>query len=900
MERFPAIGTGEGGHSTSGRPKTLLEVTNRQRSHLNAKNSSSDTFNESSGSQDYAGIQDRRQVQWSYRRRDNTDRSSQPHCAPTDIAAQQQENFQRFYRAVVSPTHVRVTAGGRIVPNTRTVAPPLFEWNSDKFFFEPTKLPADPPFRYHQPNIWQPNSFAVAHPSLVPGGFQPALNFLQLNQQVAPHGITIPTKTESVKESASPEQSHVSESKEEIKNENPQDPGSQPIKLSHPSNFDMSKPFTFKGQTVYPLLPGAQPPPNTVPVNTMGHTNQLPQQPVNGYYQPHFGQPSFAGFNAGPQPVQQLPHALPAAGLAPGNHFGHMAQVPPGYFPLGPIAPSDMFDAQLNVLRSNLKAIDDDIANKNPTGDTLVFMNMQRQSYVLSLQTFEALKQNQLAQEVLGKKLSMEFRPPGTKFAPGTMAHNLTHAVNGEVNGGEAIPTHGNGTSNTARAPDPVTKSRLTMAAAKAPPFKPRSHVSGANNGHNGVTSSQSATAPGETTTDHRVATFMSPLLPKSDPVSHTATFMSPGPHHPREPVTFPHGTSLMSPGAAKPASYSQTFMSPEPPKLGPYFQPTTFVSSVATSAVPSVPYLVGSCPPGVSPAQVRPDQLLYTRPLTEDETKARQLYWGKAPRSLTSGLPKFDGRNFYPPSPVKENARVAHISQPSTSSVGTSTSSTHSQTARALNFDSLFHERNFPEHKTSSPAHHLNSLLGGRPLLPVPQPVFEMASRVQESGRQAAGHTGSFYTVNGQPAYQNFAPPVGGLSVNEQEFGSELFAPFAPEYGSASPSDQLAHSTISGYGYASPSVQAAQSSNGDVASTKKTVPATPVHSRIRAMTDEEITLGSWGKSQVADVQPRTPESSKTESTVEFQLSPKIKSQLKPQTFAERVENFRRSVVHFS
>ena len=73
------------------------------------------------------------QHQWHYRRRDSSDRH-QPHSAPTGFAAQQAENFQRFYRAVVSPTHVRVTAGGRIVPNTR--APPPWQWNGDKGLFE--------------------------------------------------------------------------------------------------------------------------------------------------------------------------------------------------------------------------------------------------------------------------------------------------------------------------------------------------------------------------------------------------------------------------------------------------------------------------------------------------------------------------------------------------------------------------------------------------------------------------------------------------------------------------------------------------------------------------------------------------------------------------------------------
>src|SRR5687768_6896196 len=56
-----------------------------------------------------------------------------------------------------------------------------------------------------------------------------------------------------------------------------------------------------------------------------------------------------------------------------------------------------------------------------------------------------------------------------------------------------------------------------------------------------------------------------------------------------------------------------------------------------------------------------------YTRSLTEDELRARHMYWGKTPRHLQKGLPKFDGKDFYPPSPTK--GRSADRSTSSTSS---------------------------------------------------------------------------------------------------------------------------------------------------------------------------------------------------------------------------------------
>jgi hypothetical protein len=69
------------------------------------------------------------------------------------------------------------------------------------------------------------------------------------------------------------------------------------------------------------------------------------------------------------------------------------------------------------------------------------------------------------------------------------------------------------------------------------------------------------------------------------------------------------------------------------------------------------VPYLLGTLPKGVNPRTARDQDYVYKRPLTEEERRARFLYWGKAPKSAVRGLPKFDGKHFYPPSPVKERS---------------------------------------------------------------------------------------------------------------------------------------------------------------------------------------------------------------------------------------------------
>jgi hypothetical protein len=67
-----------------------------------------------------------------------------------------------------------------------------------------------------------------------------------------------------------------------------------------------------------------------------------------------------------------------------------------------------------------------------------------------------------------------------------------------------------------------------------------------------------------------------------------------------------------------------------------------------------TTPYLVGHRPNVHGPDIVHAHEFIYGRELTEDELRARHLYWGNAPQHLLKGLPKFNGKDFYPPSPKK------------------------------------------------------------------------------------------------------------------------------------------------------------------------------------------------------------------------------------------------------
>lgn len=53
----------------------------------------------------------------------------------------------------------------------------------------------------------------------------------------------------------------------------------EPVKISHPSQFDQTKPFMYNGHLVYPVPPGFQPPANSqpLPISHLGNPNLLPQ-----------------------------------------------------------------------------------------------------------------------------------------------------------------------------------------------------------------------------------------------------------------------------------------------------------------------------------------------------------------------------------------------------------------------------------------------------------------------------------------------------------------------------------------------------------------------------------------------------------------------------------------------
>ena len=495
----------------------------------------------------------------------------------------------------------------------------------------------------------------------------------------------------------------------------------QPIKISPPSQFDHSRPFVLNGQMVYPLPGGFQPPPNSVPlpITVLGDSNLQHQVPTNG------------SFLSPPYPVPMpLPLMMPQG---PGGH--HPMMFPnggphlEGGFPLTPYMPqfapglislSELTKSQIQGIRNQVKHIDNQLLNEKRQVDE-TFLQRQRSELMGFIEKMETMLQTQLGQETnhasmlhlngkTGDKTIMSNRVGSTE----TLRMAAIETENkkpirsrlfaesaeelGEKNIAIAPPiplfvpasqqpashTQSEGPkaaieSKPSTRPEPVPNSRLTVAAAKAPPFQPRAHTMGnlSHSGSVGDTSGQklrdsvalpnpALTAPQCEAPDHQSAANLSSEIGHLIPHSGEA---------------YPTLSQVQSMQASQIFDGNQSAL---------FQRAHTFRASLSGYDGVSKPYLIGTLPSGMHLGEG--SEFLYSRPLTQDEVRARHLYWGDAPRSVLkgSGLPKFDGKDFYPPSPVKGMARLA-----------TKSGAHKPSTPASLAFESLFTNPQLPGYHT-------------------------------------------------------------------------------------------------------------------------------------------------------------------------------------------------------
>ncbi len=868
--------------------KTLANITNRRkfsqgsRHHVIESSSEESEFPMSSTGTNIK--RDSRQMQWNLRRRDDSDRSSQPHSAPTGFAAQQSENFQRFYRAVVSPTHVRVTAGGRIVPNTRSPAsaPSQLEWSSDKLFFEPSRSTSEYESS-NQPAPWLQNSvvtnaFAAAPPyNLVPqtdslstmaAHTQPGINGTAMISHEASRAakITDDTLSGTAQPVALP----------------------QPIKISPPSQFDQSKPFVYNGQLVYPVPQGFQPPASAISalpmaVPMLGNPGFLPQPQLSnptGFLPAQFPAPLTPISNPFMFPAgQQLPVMMPNF-MQPENKATMLPCLPMR----GMALPAEVLATHLQFLRNQVKICDHQLANNKHQIDEVMMQN-QRTVMISQIGNLEMMLNVQTVQGGLSSNgVSTDYKSYGLGTSAGQTVEIPSQTSLGFIEKPFADHTAKNTSMESTKADtslslktEPVTKSRLSLTAALAPPFQPRSQALILASQAQQAFENDEFGAADDRDDFETQAQIEARLLSKA-----TSDWETAG----------PSTTTTAPPSLCKALTLYDAPVHDQTNDPVPTFQrANTFHGQTYSSSssalmphTPTVPYLVGTLPHGVHASLAKPTDFIYSRPLTDDELRARYLYWGKAPRSVQSGLPKFDGKDFYPPSPVKKNKRASTVNYSTTSSA-----ESRESTVAMPSFEDLFMEPGVPGYKTPSPVRPQHSV---RDLIPVPQPVFTNGTK----GCILASSCINYDDAGEDAPVKHWSPSLAGpIKESDLDEFSNLFT----ERGVP--------------GYKSPTTKINEEISFGNSNRAGEVPVTPKHLEFPedddCKEDDIQSVDSWEQNNGAKqaeknesdiiVKPESEHDARSRSSsVVIHLSPQSRI-LSPKSahekaFVERVENFRR------
>ncbi|UKZ73356.1 hypothetical protein TrVFT333_001002 [Trichoderma virens FT-333] len=495
--------------------------------------------------------------EWRYRGRNDSEAiGAQPISAPTGLAAQKDEGFQRFYRAVVSPTHVRVTAGGRIVPNTRGSPSPTTRWSKDKSAVEATDNNSGrPPNRDLQQGQFlmpQHHFGFFPHHAMIPG-FAPGMDEIGASENVTP------------------------------------------TRSSPPENGDATRPYVQNGQWVFPpaahFAMGTHPAfiaPSIMPM-VAGHrlipNHVMAPMAQSNVQVPHI--PPHAMALSTPLQYPSVPTPTPSTGQ-------HQSS----------IRASQITKKQLSVLRSSLKWAEDQLQyNKHQIDERT--MELHAESLRYSIGHFEKVQDEQAASEKrsLPKDQAKEDMSDSASADEGRSKSPVTSSVKPE-----------NSAESFSSLPD---ESSIERAEKEMPTTQRRAFTSSHED-----TAVQVAPAP--------------QIIGVSDNIGAN-----------KRSLALPVTAALAPPFQPRAVGGQAT----RDVLLGSGLPEPMYEQDASTK-----PYLVGQLPPGMSVEHARDTDYVYPRQLTEDELRARHMYWGKTPHHLQSGLPKFDGKNFYPPSPQRSH----------------------------------------------------------------------------------------------------------------------------------------------------------------------------------------------------------------------------------------------------
>lgn len=564
--------------------------------------------------------------EWRYRgRTDSEQADGQPIAAPSDIVTQKDEGFQRFYKAVVSPTHVRVTAGGRIVPNTRGSVSP-----GPKSSIE--RAPGDA-----IPNEQAARSIGAVHTDgfpIPPTVFSPmAPIFPGYGTTVLPHMAPGPPPYPMMPwHPAMPLGSGFpgmpgsgSYSQPNEFSSSSRDPDEAGQKSDRGPSRAAPTPGPFpEGAAYHPAIPWVMPP--NQPFYSM------PYHPSAAYgLQPPVMMNSAVELNSQPRHVasQGSHSSIRSAPLSYGPRSVAIAQSP-----MSSIRPSEITKNQIGVLRTSLKYLEDQLLYNRHQVDEKA---LQHQTNLVKkqLRHFEANLESQLTFESnhYPQLSNSKGQAISSVSSRGRPASKASFASEGSL---DHHPYKLSNASNTSLA----HSIRSRGGTEKKTSFS------------TGINSTKSVSAFSKVSA-RSVDTEGGQMSYRGASATLPATAALAPPFEPQRREQLRSTTLDNRSGPNRMSDHESNVSCVEPIReLESGVQNGVKKTSINTDK--PLPYLVGYLPAGVKPGRARDTDYAYTRALTEDELRARHMYWGKTPRHLQKGLPKFDGKDFYPPSPIK------------------------------------------------------------------------------------------------------------------------------------------------------------------------------------------------------------------------------------------------------
>lgn len=602
--------------------------------------------------------------QWKYRgRSDSEAASAEPSSAPTGIPAQKSEGFQRFFQAVVSPTHVRVTAGGRIVPNTRGNASPPSKRSTDTpptdnqgILEKPTQakppvgpmgvaspIPMMPQYMQSYAQNFQPMphlphmqaSMSFLPVASVPFGPAMAPNFAYGQNTTGTPALAMaqPASGGTLKDmhnmkpgDARSENGSASEKPDKVK-------------LTPPEFFDCTKPFIYNGQYVMPVQAAA---PFT---QAMGgqmmpvHMVTLPHGMTSQQAGPFLQQPSAAG----PHGMMAPPTGQFLQQPAVGAHPGMASQSAPQHFlhPLAGATPSAALQPAGQMLQPTS-------SRTTPSMNTTPF-NAPNRSYASSTVSTGTHDPS------MRSKVGASPVPPITSIVPSEITKKQI------ANFKQALKYNEDQLQfNHHQIDEKEMVYRIQVLQEHIKEFETKLQVQLAQEAEFRASQQKYGKSTSSPSDDENKASLQAAGTPEGYGAQESQEFIKDQKMLPSAAVFAP----AFNPGGG--ASLTETSQR----DIAKMVEPT---EPARKSPLPrpknnrlGVPYLLGALPKGKDPRTATDEDYVYTRPLTLDERRSRYLYWSKCPKDVFDGLPRFDGRHFYPPLPIEEEPTPSPQASPS------------------------------------------------------------------------------------------------------------------------------------------------------------------------------------------------------------------------------------------